>query len=80
MDAGGILGTLDCAIRPRDSLDRVITEGKREGARLMIRVLREVERGEAVPRPVDMNGASYYSFPTPDDVRAFRRRGHRLLS
>ena len=35
--------------------------------------------GTASAMPVDMGEASYFRFPTPDDVRAFRRRGHRLL-
>jgi hypothetical protein len=29
---------------------------------------------------MDMTQAGYFRFPTPEDVRAFRKRGHRLLS
>jgi len=79
LDAGDVLATLDVPIRPRDSLDRVITETKRQGARLMIDVLRQFAAGEARPQPVDMSGAEYFSFPKPQDVKAFRERGHRLL-
>ena len=79
IDAGGVLGTAECAIREHDSLNRVITETKREGARLLIRVLGEVAAGSATARPLDMGDASYYSFPKHDDAKDFRRRGHRLL-
>jgi methionyl-tRNA formyltransferase len=79
VDAGAILGTVEYPIRERDSLDHVITETKREGARLMIRVLRQLEAGAADGRPLDMATAGYYSFPQAKDAKEFRRRGHRLL-
>lgn len=79
LDAGRVLATATFPVRERDSLDRVIAATKREGARLMIRTLREVAAGTTSPQPLDMSQASYFSFPTPADVRTFRRRGHRLL-
>ncbi len=79
VDAGAILGTVEYPIRERDSLDRVMTETKREGARLMIRVLRELAAGAAAARPLDMANAAYYSFPKREHAKDFRRRGHRLL-
>jgi methionyl-tRNA formyltransferase len=79
LDAGDVLGTALVPIRRRDTLDRVITETKRQGARLMIDVLRRIRAGETSPQPVDMTEAEYFSFPSPADVKAFRERGHRLL-
>jgi methionyl-tRNA formyltransferase len=79
VDAGRILGTDDCPIHERDSVDRVMGEAKVVGARLMIRVLRELASDSAVPRPLDMSEASYYSFPTREDAKNLLRRGHRLL-
>jgi methionyl-tRNA formyltransferase len=79
LDAGAILGTVEYPIRERDTLDRVMTETKREGARLMIRVLRELAAGAAAGRPLDMANAAYYSFPKREHAKDFRRRGHRLL-
>ena len=79
LDAGGVLGTVSVPIAARDSLDRVITVTKQEGARLLIDVLRKVRLGQATPVPVDMSGASYFSFPKREHVREFRKRGHRLL-
>jgi methionyl-tRNA formyltransferase len=79
LDAGSILGTVTVPIEPGDSLDRVITKTKQEGARLVIDILGKIGRGQASRVPVDMSGASYFSFPKREHVREFRKRGHRLL-
>ena len=79
LDAGRVLATQDYPIKTNDSLDRVITETKRAGARLMIDVLQNMQDDALQPQEVDMADADYFSFPTPDDVRAFRRSGHRML-
>jgi methionyl-tRNA formyltransferase len=79
LDAGGILGTVTVPVNPRDSLDRLITVTKQEGARLVVEVLGKIRLGQVSAVPVDMTGASYFSFPKPEHVREFRQRGHRLL-
>jgi methionyl-tRNA formyltransferase len=79
LDAGDVLATQSFPLKKSDSLDRVIKATKREGARLLIRALRDIRNGNAQPIPLDMAGAGYFSFPKPSDVREFRRRGHRLL-
>ena len=52
---------------------------KCEGARLVIRVLLDLRAGRTQPSPLDMIDAHYFSFPKPEHVREFRKRGHRLL-
>jgi methionyl-tRNA formyltransferase len=79
LDAGAMLGTATCAIEERDSLERLMVAAKREGARLMIRVLRELSAGTARPRELELSNASYFSFPSRADLEEFRRQGHRLL-
>ena len=79
LDAGGILGTITVPVASRDSLDRLITVTKQEGARLVIDVLNKIRLGQASAAPVDMTGAGYFSFPKPEHVRVFHQRGHRLL-
>ena len=79
LDAGDVLATRRFAVRKRDSLDRVIKGTKCAGARLLIDVLRDLRADLARSTPLDMKQASYFSFPKPEDVREFRRRGHRLL-
>jgi methionyl-tRNA formyltransferase len=79
LDAGGILATVSIPVTARDSLDRVITVTKQEGARLLIEVLGKIRLGQVSAIPVDMSDASYFSFPRREHVREFRRIGHRLL-
>lgn len=79
LDAGELLGTQSVPIQKNDTLDRIVKETKDGGARLVIRVLRELRRDQTQPMPLDMSAAAYYSFPRRTDVRAFHERGHRLL-
>src|SRR5262249_693562 len=79
LDAGDALATQLFPLKRCDSLDRVIKGTKREGARLLIRVLRDLRNGQVRPVPLDMADARYFSFPKPSDVLQFRRQGHRLL-
>ena len=79
LDGGKILGTIAVPVAPRDSLDRVITATKQQGGRLLIDVLGQIRRGESVGVPVDMSGASYFSFPKREHLSEFRGRGHRLI-
>ena len=79
VDAGRVLGTREYPLRTEESLDRAMTDTKREGARLMIDVLRQLRTGDARPEPLEMREASYFSFPSPAKVAEFRAQGHRLL-
>jgi methionyl-tRNA formyltransferase len=79
LDAGDVLGTLEYPVLESDSLDRVMIGTKREGARLMIDVLRQIRAGKVRPKPLDMADAAYFSFPSREDVVEFRGRGHRLI-
>jgi methionyl-tRNA formyltransferase len=79
LDAGAVLGTVEYPIYANDRLARLMIEGKREGARLLIRVLRELKAGTARPQQMDMTHASYFSFPGREEARELRRLGHSLL-
>jgi methionyl-tRNA formyltransferase len=79
LDAGAILATLNFPIRARDTLDRVISGTKQQGARLMNDVLRRIHAGTQQRSPLNMADKKYFSFPKSRDVRAFRQRGHRLI-
>jgi methionyl-tRNA formyltransferase len=79
LDAGDVLATQAFAIKTFDSLDRVISGTKCEGARLVTRVLLDLRAGRTQPSPLDMIDAHYFSFPKPEHVQEFRKRGHQLL-
>jgi methionyl-tRNA formyltransferase len=81
LDAGGVVDTFEFPLHGSDSLDRVISGTKQEGARLMIRVLERIAETRAMPATtaLDMSKARLFKFPQPDDVRRFRALGHRML-
>ena len=79
LDAGGIIATHDFPLKEKDSLDRVIVGTKQEGARLMMKVLHDFANNTVEVTPLDMQDASYFSFPTNKDVRKLRKRGHTML-
>ena len=81
LDAGGVVDTFEFPLHESDSLDRVISGTKQEGARLMIRVLERIAASRQMPRTteLDMSKARLFKFPQPDDVRRFRAMGHRML-
>jgi len=79
LDAGDILGTLEWPLKEHDSLDRVITGTKQDGARLMMDIMLKMKAGEAETTPLDMSTKKYFRFPQRKDVKAFRKRGHRMI-
>ncbi len=79
LDAGGIIETHEFPLRTKDSLDRVIVGTKQEGARLMMKVLVDFASDTVQVTPLDMQNASYFSFPSNKDVKVLRKRGHTML-
>ena len=79
LDAGGVVATHEFPLSAKDSLDRVIKGTKQAGARLMLETLYAIQDSKPTAIPIDMTQSSYYKFPQPIDVRAFRARGHRML-
>ncbi|RLS66822.1 MAG: hypothetical protein DWH97_02975 [Planctomycetota bacterium] len=81
LDSGGTIETLEFPLHKSDSLDRVISGTKQQGARLMIRVLRKIAATRAMPEstPLDMSKARLFKFPQPSDVQKFRSLGHRMI-
>ncbi len=79
LDAGAVLGTVEVPIRPKDRLSRLMAEGKRQGAHLLIRVLGELEADTGRRQELAKGDAGYFSFPSPEDVCELRRQGHSLL-
>jgi len=81
LDSGGIIDTFEFPIKPGDSLDRVISGTKQEGARLMIRILKEIAVTRAMPKstPLIMENSRLFKFPQPSDVKKFRALGFRML-
>ena len=79
IDDGDILLQAESPITEGESLDSLIQRTKRSGAHLMMEMLKQFHAGEPEPIPNRSEEATYFTFPTREQVRAFRRRGYRLI-
>lgn len=79
LDDGDILLQRESPIEPGESLEALIRRTKRFGARLMIEAVQDIREGRLQPVPNDSAEATYFSFPTSEQVREFRAKGYRLL-
>ncbi len=66
-------------IAPQETLDHLIQRSKRHGAHCMAQVLRKIASQTQTVVTLDQGQASYFSFPTLEEMREFRRRGLRAI-
>lgn len=77
LDKGDIIKQEKVPVDSR-SLNEMIMKTKRISARLVHEALNEIRNGKS--RSVSMpKGGSYQTFPTPDEVKEFRRRGFTII-
>ncbi len=79
IDDGGILFQKETPIEPGESLDSLIRRTKQLGAIFMIDAVLSLRKGTIKPLPNRKEEATYYTFPTKEQAKEFRRRGYRLL-
>jgi methionyl-tRNA formyltransferase len=79
LDEGAILAQIETPVEPGESLDALIRRTKHAGARFMIDTLEALAAGRLEERDNVAAAGSYFTFPRAADVRAFRRRGLKLL-
>lgn len=79
VDDGDILLQKETPIAPGESLDSLIRKTKKCGATLMIEAIESIRNGTAKPRPNSKEEATYFSFPTKQEIVEFKKRGYRLL-
>jgi methionyl-tRNA formyltransferase len=79
LDDGPIILQRRVPITPGETQHSLILKTKRAGAELLLEALQKLERGPIDTLPNDRTQATYYSFPTPEDGRKFRRLGLRFI-
>lgn len=79
IDDGDILFQKDTPIEPGESLDSLIKRTKKLGAIFMIDAVLSLKQGPVKPIANRKEEATYYTFPTKEQAKEFRRRGYRLL-
>ena len=78
IDNGQILGQVEVPVRPGTTMLELIRETKRSGGQLMEQVILSLLNGTAQPTPNDRSRGSYFTWPTVEQMIAFRRQGGRL--
>jgi methionyl-tRNA formyltransferase len=79
IDEGSALLQEQLPLIQGESLDALIRRTKRQGARCMVRVLRQIAQRTQTKLSLENEPGSYFTFPTPAEIREFRRRGFRAI-
>ena len=79
IDEGAALVQGELEIQPGETLDHLIRRSKRYGAHCMAQVLRGMASQSQTTVTIGKSKESYFTFPTVEEVREFRRRGLRAI-
>ena len=79
LDDGEILVQKEVAITPQDTWDSLVTKTKAEGARALIEAIKQIKEGSVQRKPNREEDATYFSFPTTKDRKAFAKAGRRFF-
>jgi methionyl-tRNA formyltransferase len=79
VDEGAALLQEELEIKMGESLDQLIQRSKRHGAHCMARVLRQIAVGTQQVSTLDQANATYFTFPTLEQMREFHLRGFRAV-
>ena len=79
IDAGDALLSEQLDIEPGESLDHLIRRSKRHGAHSVAKALRQLLSGRPTRTPLNDSEGSYFTFPTREEIREFKRKGFRAI-
>lgn len=79
IDNGVILGQVKIPRPIRPSMFKVIRDTKRAGGHLMVSVINKILCGNVTEQPNNIGSQDYFSWPTIEQIKAFRRDGGRLI-
>jgi methionyl-tRNA formyltransferase len=74
LDNGDIVAQRAVPIRPADTLDSLYPTAFATASDLLIEAIDACEKGTLVRRPNVQAEKTYYSYPTPEQIRAYQRR------
>ena len=79
IDEGDALFQGSAPIEPGESLHQLIQRSKRHGAHCMARILRQIQNNAISRIRLDHTNATYFTFPTSQEILEFRKRGFRAI-
>ncbi len=80
LDNGKILIQREVEILPEETWDGLVRKTKAAGAAALVDAVEQIRNGTVQRRPNLDEDATYYSFPTADDRKAFIKAGRRFFS
>ena len=78
LDDGDIILQDKVEILPTDTLASLISKSKALGAELLLEAIKLIKNGKAEPKPNRKELATYFSFPTKEDGKKFRKIGRKF--
>jgi methionyl-tRNA formyltransferase len=79
IDDGRIILQKEVAIQPDETLDSLIKRTKRIGAHFMIEAIDMIRSGTVSYKENPAAEGTYFSFPTREDVKKFKKSGKRII-
>ena len=79
IDNGAILGQIKIPRPSEASMFNVIRDTKRAGGQLMVSVINQILSGNVNAQANHVKTEDYYSWPTVNEMKVFRRNGGRLI-
>lgn len=79
LDEGNALLQDQLPMQENEPLDSLIRRAKRHGAHCMLSVLRQIAAQTQATLSLENQPGSYFTFPTPKEMKEFRRRGFRAI-
>jgi methionyl-tRNA formyltransferase len=79
IDDGAIIRQDKFEIEKNESFNSLARRSKEFGAELMVDVLKRLRQGSMNCRPNYSSQATYYTFPTAEQIKLFKKRGGRIL-
>ena len=80
LDDGDILIQKEVSIAPEDTWDSLVSKTKAAGALALVEAVEQIRVGAVTRRPNREEEATYFSFPTAEDRRAFVAAGRRFFA
>ena len=78
IDTGDMIVQCFLPIDPDESLNSLIRRTKRENAKLIMQIIDHFRNGKIKYKSLEGEG-SYFTFPTKEDVKEFKRRGKKIF-
>ena len=79
LDSGDIILQWDVVLNPKETLEELIIRTKKQNAHIVLEAIKLFKTGEPQLLPNDDTQATYFSFPSRDDVRKFKAKGLKLI-